>query len=127
MGLRGNLTHLGIPIGTRAGMARDSTGYGFVEMQRWAKRASAELVEKDRVSPYRVPRIRSWMDARLLSLIEHKPSILPSIFMKLAYALPADRFASFMMSCTLSDASAMMLNSPKRPFLYSAVGSPQWI
>jgi lycopene beta-cyclase len=127
MGLKSQGQHLGVPIGTRAGMARDATGYGFVEMQRWSKLASEALVCEDRALSYRAPRLRSWMDAQLLSLIEHKPAILPELFMTLASVLPADRFASFMMSCEPSDAAAMILSAPKQPFLCAMIGRPQWI
>ena len=127
MGLKRSRDSFGIPIGTRAGMARDSTGYGFVEMMRWAQRASEELINQGVVSPYHPPKVRTWMDRRLLSLIEHKPEILPNLFMALARALSPDRFASFMMSCRLSDAGVMLIRSTRRPFIDSTIGNPQWI
>lgn len=127
MGLRGEINSWGIPIGTRAGMCRDATGYGFVEMQRWAKLASQQLIAHNRVKAYHNPRLRSWMDTCLLRLIEHRPELSPQIFMELARFLSGDQFAQFMMRCHLKDAFSMMLKAPKKSFILSAMGKPQWI
>lgn len=127
MGLKGELTSWGMPIGTRAGMSRDATGYGFVEMQRWAHKASHQLMTQNYVSPYKGSRLRAWMDTCLLRLIEHRPELSPQLFMELARFLSGDQFAQFMMRCHLSDALSMMLKAPKRSFFFSAMGKPQWI
>ena len=127
MGLNACFPSLGMPIGTRAGMSRDSTGYGFVEMQKWAVSASQSLVKQDRVAAYQVPTLRAWMDTCLLRLIEHRPDLTPHIFMELAHFLSGDQFAKFMTRCHLSDALSMVLKAPKKTFLCSAIGKPQWI
>ena len=127
MGLKSSFSSWGMPIGTRAGMSRDATGYGFVEMQRWARHASQQLMSQNYVSPYRGSRLRAWMDTCLLRLIEHRPELSPQLFMELARFLSGDQFAQFMMRCQFSDAISMMLRAPKRSFFLSAMGKPQWI
>jgi len=122
MGLKGQLTHWGMPIGARAGMARDATGYAFLEIQAWAHRAASELTARNRCTLYNPPRMRAWMDHQLLTLIEQRPEIMPEVLMNLARALSPDAFARFMTSCSLNDALRMMLSAPKRPFMLTSLG-----
>ena len=127
MGLNGGLSHFGAPIGARAGMTRDATGYGFVQMLDWAKSASDQLLTHNQVEAYRPSTLRSWMDNHLLKMIEQRPDVLPRVFMHLSSTMSADHFARFMMRCTFTDALRAVLCAPKRPFIFSALNKLQWI
>lgn len=127
MGLNQIGPHWGMPIGARAGMTRDATGYGFIEIQRWAAVAADQLMSSHRIAAYRVPYFRRWMDECLLRIIEVRPEVLPQLFMSLAERLSPDQFARFMMSCQFSNGFKVMWNGPKWPFFLSALGRPQWI
>ena len=126
MGLLDHGPHFGIPIGARAGMTRDATGYGLIEMQMWAKKAADLLISSNQALSYRPPVFRQWMDSCLLNIIEKRPDLMPSIFMTIARQLSADHFAGFMMNCTLSDALWMIRSAPKKPFLLSAMNKVEW-
>lgn len=127
MGIRSQGQDLGIPIGTRGGMARDSTGYSYVSIQRWAQKAAHQLVSRQYYTPHRRPAWEQWMDQMLLRLIEQRPDCVPNIFCALARNLSADAFARFMMNQTPMDALRIVAASPKKPFVLALAGRPQWI
>ena len=126
MGLLKHSPHFGIPIGARAGMTRDATGYGLIEMQTWAKKAAHLLMSSNQALPYHPPFFRQWMDSCLLNIIEKRPDLMSSIFMTIARRLDPDYFAGFMMNCTLSDALWMIRSAPKKPFILSALNKVEW-
>ena len=127
MGLTQQTDHLGVPIGARAGMTRDSTGYGFLEMRQWAKKKAQDLISSPLESSYQDPPLRRWMDSCLLNIIEKRPDLLPSIFMTLGQSLSGDHFARFMMQGTLNDSLWMIRSAPKVPFLLSALHRLDWL
>ena len=125
MGISGDLAHFGVPIGARAGMTRDATGYGFVNIGRWAERTSSALLSRNQSSPYQTARLKSWMDNHLLKIIEQRPDVLPQLLMHLSASMSADAFAGFMTRCGPYDALRTILAAPKRPFLFSALNRLQ--
>lgn len=127
MGIRPIPQHYGQPIGTRAGMARDATGYSYVRTQYWAQQAAFQLVTERRYTPYRAPLSERWMDRLILKLIDERPDCVPAIFKGLARHLEADVFARFMMQQTGIDALKIILASPKKPFFCALMGRCQWI
>lgn len=127
MGFKIETPHLGIPIGTRGGMTRAATGYGFSTMQHWASATAKALVSGQPPRQYPSSFLFSQMDGLLLQLIAKRPDVVPSIFEHLAEHLSGDQFAQFMMQTRLSDAIRVILSSPKKPFILAALGLSSWI
>ena len=123
--ISGDLAHFGVPIGARAGMTRDATGYGFVNIGRWAERASSALLRRNQPLTYQASPLKSWMDNHLLKIIEQRPDVLPRLLLHLSASMSADAFAGFMTRCSPLDAVRTVLATPKRPFLFAALNRLQ--
>ncbi len=122
MGLEGVESSFGIPIGVRGGRVRDSSGYSYYYAVKDAHRIAHDLVKNGYVTAPKAKYYESWMDAKLLWLIQHKPQELPGIFLSLAREMTNDRFASFMSENTKRDSLRAIMASPKGPFLRSLLG-----
>lgn len=127
MGIQQNVSHWGIPIGARAGMTRDATGYGFRTIIEWTHKESANLINGNRPQTYRQPKITHWMDMLFLRLIQHRPDTLPNILMTLAERLSAHQFAQFMIENRMRDVLNVIFHAPKRPFTCALLGKYSWI
>lgn len=127
MGFESISNHWGMPIGTRAGMTRDSTGYGYSTIKQWCHNAAHTLVRNNQCQPYDPSKLYTWMDSLLLNLIQHRPDVVPKIFMRMAQGLDADSFASFMMKTQPRDALKVMRHAPTKPFICALFEKYQWI
>jgi len=127
MGFESASNHWGIPIGTRAGMTRDSTGYGYSTIKQWCHHAAHTLVQDNQCQPYQSSKLHDWMDSLLLNLIQHRPDSVPGIIMAIAQGLDADTFASFMMKTEPLDAIKVMQHAPSKPFICALFNKYQWI
>ncbi len=127
MGIKSAQQHWGIPIGTRAGMTRAATGYGYATIIQWCHQAARSLVTSNHCVAYKTSALYEQMDNIFLNLISKRPDTIPSILMQLARSLDADTFASFMMRTRLSDALRVIYHAPTKPFVYALLGRYQWI
>jgi lycopene beta-cyclase len=127
MGFESTSEHWGMPIGTRAGMTRDSTGYGYSTIKQWCNSSAHSLVKHNQCQSYQPSSLYRWMDSLLLDLIQHRPDVIPSIFMSMARGCDSDTFASFMMKTQTRDAMKVILHAPTKPFICVLLKQYQWI
>lgn len=127
MGFEPISNHWGMPIGTRAGMTRDSTGYGYSTIKQWCHRAAHTLAQDNQCQPYQCSKLYDWMDSLLLDLIQHRPNTVPDILMAIGQGLDADTFASFMMKTQPKDALKVMRHAPSKPFICALLKQYQWM
>jgi len=86
-----------IPIGTRAGAPRPSTGYAFLPIQRHAARlAERILAGAPQPLPMRGAGTR-WLDRIFLNRLLAEPQGAPELFRRLAAGVPGDALARFLM------------------------------
>ena len=103
------------PIGTRAGIARASSGYAFHAIQRDTRRVVDALLEgrADRPGPPR-SRLLGAMDRALLSLLSNDQSAAPNVFGQLFAGCAPDRLVRFLADVPRPlDYVAVMLAMPK--------------
>ena len=110
-----------VPIGTRAGAPRPSTGYAFLPIQRHSA-ALARIAAKGRPAP--VP-VRSawthWLDRVFLRYLDDDPTAGPALFDRLFRGTPPDRLVRFLSECgSPVDHLAAMRALPILPFLRTA-------
>lgn len=113
-----------IPIGTRAGAPRPSTGYAFLPIQRHAARlADRILAGAPRALAMRGLGIR-WLDRIFLNRLLADPQGAPELFRRLAATVPGDALARFLMErAGPSDVRRVMAALPVGPFAREAVRS----
>lgn len=91
-------------IGLRGGLAKASTGYAFLAIQRFSKKLAQQLVEK--VLPD-VPELRpkrtQFLDSVFLSFLEQRPDLAPETFVDLFERVEPAALIRF-----LSDRGSMM-------------------
>lgn len=86
-----------VEAGSRAGAVRDSSGYAFMDIQRWAVQCARAILEGG--LPMGHParsRLLRWMDGLLLDVLVAHPDRAPDIFMSLAGRVAPDAFVRFM-------------------------------
>ena len=86
-----------IPIGTRAGAPRGSTGYAFLPIQRHS-RALADRVARGDPGPVAMRgRLTDWLDRVFLARLLARPDAAPADFGRLFARVPAPRLVRFLM------------------------------
>lgn len=109
-------------IGARGGALRPSSGYAFTFIQ---KQIAAIISHHQKTGEWRAKSPLSardiWMDKVFLHVLEKRPAMAISLFMRLASALQGDEFAAFM-SGTASWRIVMktIFAMPKWPFITAA-------
>lgn len=86
-----------VPLGTRAGMVKASTGYGFDRMQRHSARIARSLVRHGH--PFDVLGPDRWhraLDALLLEVVRDEPAAVVAVFTRLFARNPAERVLAFL-------------------------------
>lgn len=111
-----------IPIGTRAGAPRPSTGYAFLPIQRHA-RALARRVAAGRPEPVAMRgRGTLWLDRVFLTRVAGAPTQAPALFDALFDRVPAARLARFLSERgSPADHLSVMAALPTGPLLASAL------
>ncbi len=127
MGFKACTDHWGIPFGTRAGMARDATGYGYKSIRRESIRAAFELLNRGQLSQYRPSAWMRWTDHLFLNLLTHRPDVMPDSLLHIARNMSADGFARFMMGESPGAVARVITSAPIKPFACALLGRYQWI
>jgi lycopene beta-cyclase len=112
-----------IPIGTRAGAPRPSTGYAFLAIQRHS-RALAARVAAGRPSALPVRSgLTRWLDQVFLTRVLEAPEAAPGLFHRMFEQTPPDRIVRFLSERGgVIDHLAVMASLPTLPFLRTALG-----
>ncbi|MEM7622666.1 MAG: lycopene cyclase family protein [Planctomycetota bacterium] len=112
-------------IGTRAGVARASSGYAFDSIQRDTTRlVTAALAGQERPPPPR-PKLLGTLDRVLISWLRDDPTAAPLVFGNLFRTAPADRLIRFLSDTPrLLDYLAVMWAMPKTGVIRHALASP---
>ncbi len=102
-------------IGTRAGVARASTGYAFDAIRRDTGRVMEALAAgRGRPAPPR-PWWLTAMDRMLVSLLHHRPEVGPVLFERLLGSAPSDALIRFLSDrASVVDAGRIVWSMPKR-------------
>ena len=110
--------------GINGGALRAATGYGFVNIQRWAANCAQHLVSHNSpVSQPKAPTLQQKMDELLLQVIRHQPEIAPALFMQLANNMSAKAFVTLMTDNNRwHDWLKVVLALPAAPFLKQLPG-----
>jgi lycopene beta-cyclase len=113
-------------IGVRAGLARPSTGYAFLAIQRQASRLAAHLALEglDRTPSRHRPygRAATFLDRVFLSYLEREPGAAPALFRDLFAGVAPLRLARFMFDGgTPADRLAVMRALPAGPLTRQAL------
>ena len=112
-------------IGTRAGVARASSGYAFDAIQRDTVRVvTAARAGRDRPAPPR-PTPLGMLDRVLISWLRDDPTAAPRVFGRLFRGVPADRLIRFLSDTPrLMDYLAVMWAMPKAGVIRHVLTSP---
>ena len=108
-----------VRAGLVAGALRPSSGYGFVRIQRWAKRCANEYCSKNTVLPQVVSSflIRQ-MDKLFLNVLKRQPDLTPELFDRMLSHASAEGFIRFMNDrASFADILGIVFSLPKTPFL----------
>ena len=110
-----------IPIGTRAGAPRGSTGYAFLPIQRHS-RALAERVARGDPGPVKMRgRLTDWLDRVFLARLIDRPDAAAADFGRLFGGVPSPRLVRFLMEAGGPvDHLRVMAALPTGAFLYHA-------
>jgi len=115
-------------IGTRAGLARPSTGYAFLAIQRQSRRLARHVVEVGLERP--VPRTRpysratAFLDRVFLSYLERHPAEAPGMFLRMFEGVAPERLARFMFDGgSTADRLTLMSSLPAGPLMKQALRS----
>lgn len=113
-------------IGVRAGLARPSTGYAFLAIQRQASRLAAQVALEgldrtpSRGRPY--GGATAFLDRVFLSYLEREPGAAPALFRSLFAGVAPHRLARFMFDGgTPADRLAVMRALPPGPLARQAL------
>ena len=117
-----------IPIGTRAGAPRGSTGYAYLPIQRHVAALAADAAAgRPRARAMRGPGT-DWLDRVFLSRLVRAPEQAPALLARLFDRVPPDRLVRFLMERGGPiDHVAVMSALPTAPLLHDAltVGLPR--
>lgn len=111
-----------IPIGTRAGAPRPSTGYAFLAIQDHVRRLAAATAQ-GRARPLKLRgAVTRGLDRVFLTRLRDDPSGAPWLFHRLVARVPGDRLVRFLSERgTPGDHLAVMAALPTAPFLKTAL------
>ena len=118
-----NKTHKNLIYGGIAGGAmRISTGFSFLNSQRWAKQCAQALIDQGKLIPSPpINAIYRKMDALMISVLRNDMKIGVTIFEQMFKRVKAERFARFMTEqATAADVISVIAAMPKRAFLRAA-------
>lgn len=113
------------PLGTRAGVARASTGYAFDAIQRDTARVARAWTDGlARPAPPR-PRVLRPLDRMLLSLLGDRPELGPGVFGRLFAGAPSDAVLRFLNDRpTLRDAFRVAWAMPRSRMMTHVLARP---
>jgi lycopene beta-cyclase len=113
-----------IPIGTRAGAPRGSTGYAFLAIQRHADAVAARVAAgRSPAVPLRSTWTR-WLDRVFLTRLLADPAGAPELFYRMFARVEGDRMVRFLSERGgLHDHLSVMSALPVAPFLRAAMAS----
>lgn len=108
-----------VRAGLVAGALRPSSGYGFVRIQRWAKRCANEYCSRDVLIPQVVSNfLIKQMDKLFLNVLKHQPDLTPELFDRMLSQTSAEGFIRFMNDrASFADILGIVFSLPKTPFL----------
>lgn len=114
-----------VPIGTRAGAPRPSSGYAFLPIQRHSQRLARQVTaERFPDAPVRSATTR-WLDAVFLRRLLRQPDQAPELFRQLFQKVSADRLARFLTETgSPADHLAVMAALPWTEFATEALIGP---
>lgn len=119
-----------IPIGTRGGAIRPSSGYGFLAIQRFSAEMARRLSRSDLPAPPRMYGARSRvLDGIFLTHLGRVPERAPEMFVDLFERVPARSLIRFLSDRgNLLDDLRVIASMPKREFGVAALASlrPAW-
>lgn len=112
-------------IGTRAGLARPSTGYAFLAIQRHSSRLAGHL-ERHGLRPPPVwrpyGRVTMFLDRVFLAYLERWPGTAPDLFLRMFSGIDPERMARFLFDGgTALDRAAVMSVLPAGPLTRQAL------
>jgi lycopene beta-cyclase len=115
-------------IGTRAGLARPSTGYAFLAIQRQSRRLARHIVDVGLERP--VPRTRpysratAFLDRVFLAYLERHPAEAPAMFLRMFEGVAPERLARFIFDGgSTADRMTLMKSLPAVPLMRQALRS----
>lgn len=85
-----------VPIGTRAGAPRPSSGYAFLPIQRHSQRLARQLAAGEYPSAALRSAATRWLDGVFLRRLARDPESAPTLFQTLFARVPADRLVRFL-------------------------------
>jgi lycopene beta-cyclase len=113
-----------IPIGTRAGWLKPSTGYGFLAIQRAVQHITQSVSQRNfsKSSNFQPFPFR-WLDQTFLTFIQKDLSHAPAIFHQLFADAPSDALIRFLgESASLTDIVRVMQYLPKKALVKHLLG-----
>jgi lycopene beta-cyclase len=116
------------PIGVRAGLARPSTGYAFLAIQKHSRRIAVRVSRMglDRPLPpgRPYPRATAFLDRVFLSYLDREPRAAPEMFRHMFEGVGPEAMARFMFDGgTARDRIALMRSLPAPPLMGQTVRS----
>jgi len=113
-------------IGTRAGLARPSTGYAFLAIQRQSMCLARHIVDAglDRPVPRTRPysRATAFLDRVFLAYLERHPAEAPGMFLRMFKSVAPERLARFLFDGgSTADRLTLMNSLPAGPLMRQAL------
>lgn len=111
-----------IPIGTRGGRVKPSSGYAFQRIQRQS-RLLAQAMAAGRPLPRQVePAYYRWLDSVFLAALQRHPERVQQYFLQLFQRVRPEALIPFLSeTASLRDIAATMLALPKLDFIEAAL------
>lgn len=112
-------------IGVAGGLAKPSTGYAFLAIQRWSEAMSARLAREELPDPPPPRSARAMMlDRVFLSFLRRSPERAPETFLSLFQRTPADALVRFLSEeSTAADDLRVIAAAPRLPLMAEAARS----
>ena len=111
------------PIGTAGGLVKPSTGYAFLDIQRWSHQMAAQLALRDLPSPPRTRRPGfTTLDRIFLSFLRHHPERAPEVFAGMFRSNSPESTVRFLTETASPTTVLRVVSSmPSLPFLREAM------
>ncbi|ETN93286.1 lycopene cyclase family protein [Gammaproteobacteria bacterium MOLA455] len=105
-------------IGAASGAVRRSSGYAFQHIQQQISQLAAGIAQGHMLVPSPISSYLTAMDSIFNGVLQSRPDLAVSLYMKMAHALNGDQFARFMLGqATASDWLRVIAAMPKGPFV----------